>query len=955
MKRDVISDAIDKIDAEFIAEADNYRVDDRDNRILYRIAAVCASVLIVAAGVPLLIKSGLLSGFLPGSKPKGGTMIALNVTEKSYDEYLDKFAECEYEPWSDDNMREHNDPDAAQECTVEFMGETYTGEYMYTSVARYNSYPSLTYSFDGGGFSVRADTGELDSITFVPPIGGNGTLNAPYDRPSGEAETVGDYGYHIYQTNDGSYNILKRRADEIAGEYIDVSKYTSSIKIDGPVHYNTIFGCIDGVFNTVTFTSHIGGVRAGDSVSVTIMNDESLYSFSMDSRGAFDKVDKDVIARLADSDEATGAAESKLSLIFGGDLDSFELSDKLIVALEDGNFGVVYTYYVKLTARSEGSSGGAYEHTAELLLMLGEAPDEESETNKTDDNDEDSDLYGFDPDRRVPRADTEKLREGMTYSEVVELLGKPQGLADIWFYFVRYICDDDIGGVDVYYNIDNESVTVNHIVPWSYAVDSDDAPYELLPEAQGITVYLDDDRHRDGVTTEDDAVFCVVSNLTGSDVEAENPYKLQHKVDGEYKNVLLQGSVDDLQYTYSADHTSSESIFIKEYYGVLRAGEYRLLFDIDDGGKKMVTCEFTVTEAEKHDISDMHKLVKVNADNSITREVAEKVAEGMTVTDVVGAIGRPNSIRLEGGVCVVMYAIRDFTEHHLTLIYKMYRDGGIAVVSAYIESEYLITDTDPGNVISLDEAAHVADMSGQFSLSFDVVVDEIGKPNRVSEEKGYYVAEYDCRDGGVVRIRYCLALVNHIYLGCMDIYELVEVILPGNGSDSNEAYTADPDNAIDNADIAKIAEGMTIYEVIDAIGKPNEIERQDDKHMNVKYRIRDREGEYLLLAYYGNPYDEHSRVTVFSAMICIGGDAVDGGDMQYITAQAVSQIEIGTTTMDEVDELTGCKNTRLRVTAFGVITVSYFIVDENGMSTGTQLILDFSLDRIVTDIVGIVE
>ena len=318
MKREVIAGAIDKISEEYIAEADSYRAIDKDGRILYRIAAICAAVALVVAAAPMIVKSGVLQSIIAGLQPHRDTVIALNVTEvNSYDPYLKKFAGKEYEPWTS-GIYGYDDPDAARNCTVEFMGETYRGEYRTTQTNRFCSYVSHVYNTDSGGFSVRSDTGELDMIMFVFPIGGTGAS-------SGMLDSLDD-------------DVYKRRAEEIAGEFIDTQEYDMTIKEDGAMFVTTIFGCISGFFTDVTYTASINGVKTNDRLVLTIMGDEGLCAFYRYSDGLVDSIDESKAGRLADSDEATAAAERKLADIYGGDLDSFELSDKLIVMLDDGEF-----------------------------------------------------------------------------------------------------------------------------------------------------------------------------------------------------------------------------------------------------------------------------------------------------------------------------------------------------------------------------------------------------------------------------------------------------------------------------------------------------------------------------------------------------------------------------------------------------------------------------------------
>lgn len=431
MKREVIANAIDKISEEYIAEADNYRVVDKDGRILRRAAALCAALVLVVAAVPMIVKSGVFQRIIAGLQPHRDTVVALNVTEvNSYDPYLKKFAGKEYEPWAS-GIYGYDDPDAPRECTVEFMGETYRGEYRTTQINRFCPYVSHVYNMDGGGFSVRSDTGELDMIMFVFPIGGTGDS-------SGMLDSLDDEDY-------------KRRAEEIAGEFIDTQKYNMTIKKDGSMFVNYVFGCVSGFFTDVTYTASIGGVETDDRLVLTIMGDEGLCAFYRYSDGLIDSIDESKVGRLADSDEATAAAESKLADIYGGDLDSFELSDKLIVMLDDGEPGVVYTYSVKLTARSEGRAE-VYEETAELLLLLGDAPTGENEPEETTGDTEPEDtkdtsgddyIFATDADNSVSRADAEKIEEGMSLSEVIEMIGKPnEANTEAYYPVVTYRISD---------------------------------------------------------------------------------------------------------------------------------------------------------------------------------------------------------------------------------------------------------------------------------------------------------------------------------------------------------------------------------------------------------------------------------------------------------------------------------------------------------------------------------
>ncbi len=309
MNRDMISEAIDKLETEYIDEAWNYGVSrerQQDGRLLYLIAAMCAAFVLIVASVPLASKL-IVAG---SSGTKSREIVIYNVSGScGISPSLDHAGE-EYAPWRGVRHWAAQDPDAPREYTVSFGGEEYTGTYVESG--NYN-YPSdmrtiHEYEFAGGKFRV-AEGGGLCRIEFY-------------------------YTMHKSDGGEALEEVCEDIAEAAAGEFIDIDKYTMTrVKIHNELEF--------------IYDKQVGDVSTGlaDCVCVRMWDDGRLRSVEITTSDAADKMKEDEILRLGDSDEAISKIENKLKSIFGS-IDRYDIQTRRALILPDGNTGVFYVLYV---------------------------------------------------------------------------------------------------------------------------------------------------------------------------------------------------------------------------------------------------------------------------------------------------------------------------------------------------------------------------------------------------------------------------------------------------------------------------------------------------------------------------------------------------------------------------------------------------------------------------------
>lgn len=160
-------------------------------------------------------------------------------------------------------------PEAPEEYTIEFQGNTYTGTHSFSSDPHLRSFATYQYSGDTSSFGVRANTGELVSFSFLMP---------GFSEAEVLKQDVADPEKNAYQV-----------AERTASEYIDTSKYTRSISSN--VSHTEVGGeTLEYTTYTVEYTKEIGGIPTDDTLRVFVTSKGTLEGVSLGEIGAFDHV-----------------------------------------------------------------------------------------------------------------------------------------------------------------------------------------------------------------------------------------------------------------------------------------------------------------------------------------------------------------------------------------------------------------------------------------------------------------------------------------------------------------------------------------------------------------------------------------------------------------------------------------------------------------------------------------
>lgn len=211
----------------------------------------------------------------------------------------------EYPIWSPEMLNYHQDQSAPKEVSIVFNGNTYVGNYQKTSVSIPNTYLSHRYKGQNVYFETNKATGELTSISFV------------YE-PSKEATLT--------------ENDCKKIADGIADDYVVLKDYlveTSS------------FAIYENMVYSFTYYREINGYKTSDSLTVSIDGNGKIFSFGMNSLGAF----KDIESVSYNSDKVQNAINSKLNDIYKdkSSRKEYNIDKSILVRLEDGSVALLYT------------------------------------------------------------------------------------------------------------------------------------------------------------------------------------------------------------------------------------------------------------------------------------------------------------------------------------------------------------------------------------------------------------------------------------------------------------------------------------------------------------------------------------------------------------------------------------------------------------------------------------
>ena len=213
----------------------------------------------------------------------------------------------------------YQDVTAPAEAVVTFQGQTYSGTYSQSSVHKPNLYVSHQYTGNGALFEINGSTGQLTSILIIQELAQQATI---------------------------SESACRQVADAIADDYITLSGYQVE-RTTRDYYENKLY--------SYTYYREVNGYRTSDRMTVAVDGNGTLISFDMYMLGAFATSQTVVYDRQM----ADAALQTKLTAIYSGYpvQKNHEVDDVMLVRLEDGSCGFLYTVSNEFVIDEEGSLG----------------------------------------------------------------------------------------------------------------------------------------------------------------------------------------------------------------------------------------------------------------------------------------------------------------------------------------------------------------------------------------------------------------------------------------------------------------------------------------------------------------------------------------------------------------------------------------------------------------------
>lgn len=210
--------------------------------------------------------------------------------------------------WSTENMSRAQDPTAAETISVTFNGKSYTANYVSSGVTYPNLYLEHKYYGDNAIIKINADTGELTGFILAQEPTANSTITEEQ---------------------------CKQIADNIAKDYIDLSKYTVKTK------KTPLTELYNNYIYAVTYYREISGFATSDRLGITVSGDGTVISFGYSNLGSFDGVDE----IQADNEIIQNVISEKISSIYPDTTKhiGYEVDSVILIRLEDGTPAFLYT------------------------------------------------------------------------------------------------------------------------------------------------------------------------------------------------------------------------------------------------------------------------------------------------------------------------------------------------------------------------------------------------------------------------------------------------------------------------------------------------------------------------------------------------------------------------------------------------------------------------------------
>lgn len=216
-------------------------------------------------------------------------------------------------------------PEALEEYTIEFQGNTYTGKYLFSSDPYRCSFAKHQYLGDTSYFGVRANTGELASFSLLVP---------GFSEKEAVKQDIPDPEKNAYEI-----------AEQTASEYIDTSKYTRSIS--SSVMYAEVDGeTLEYTAYTVEYTKELGELSTDDTLRVYVNSKGTLEGVFWGEIGAFDHIGETDIS-LEKVENSIADKMLELKQVSGGTLsDDYEIEEHTVHMTPNKELAVVSFVYV---------------------------------------------------------------------------------------------------------------------------------------------------------------------------------------------------------------------------------------------------------------------------------------------------------------------------------------------------------------------------------------------------------------------------------------------------------------------------------------------------------------------------------------------------------------------------------------------------------------------------------
>ncbi|MBQ4039783.1 MAG: hypothetical protein IJC91_01505 [Oscillospiraceae bacterium] len=214
----------------------------------------------------------------------------------------------EFHIWSTKLVNSFESIDAPKALDVEFDGNTYSGEYAYSVFLGFDTYRTDYYDMEHGWFEVNSANNKITAMVFTNiPDGGNITAEECEDE-----------------------------ALRIANQFIDVSTYEMTVKTDKFFHSFSFEMKIAGL-NTCA-RCYILFSKSGELVEFNLSMTEEMETL-LDS-GNIKAAERNVKWLTSEGAEYVLANKIRIS---NPSMDEYEIIDKTVVLLEDGEVAVAYT------------------------------------------------------------------------------------------------------------------------------------------------------------------------------------------------------------------------------------------------------------------------------------------------------------------------------------------------------------------------------------------------------------------------------------------------------------------------------------------------------------------------------------------------------------------------------------------------------------------------------------